>query len=81
MKALGVGLGDFRLHDVEVVRDDDRGAPACSLHGRAAELAAERGVTGWLLTLTHTATSPKRSRSRCDRRDRRHVPSVGERPQ
>jgi hypothetical protein len=25
-----------------------------ALHGRAAELAAEKGVTEWRLTLTHT---------------------------
>lgn len=54
MKAMGVGLGAFALRDVEVVRDDDSGQPALALTGAAAELAAERGVTRWLLTLTHT---------------------------
>ena len=53
MKAMGVGLGAFALRDVEVVRDDS-GRPALALGGRAAELAADRGVTSWLLTLTHT---------------------------
>jgi len=54
MKALGVGLGEVEFHDIEVVRDDDSGRPHVVLRGRAARLAAERGVTAWLLTLTHT---------------------------
>ena len=54
MKALGVGLGAFPLRDVEVVRADS-GEPSLVLHGRAAELAASRGVTTWLLTLSHTS--------------------------
>jgi len=53
MKALGAGLGAFRFRDVEVVRDDT-GAPALSLHGAAADLAAERGVRAWQLSMTHT---------------------------
>jgi holo-[acyl-carrier protein] synthase len=57
MKALGVGLGSFALRDVEVVRDDDAGTPSLVLHGKARTLARERGVTGWLLSLTHTDAS------------------------
>jgi holo-[acyl-carrier protein] synthase len=53
MKALGAGLGAVRFREVEVVRDDS-GAPAISLHGAAAALAAERGVLAWQLSLTHT---------------------------
>jgi holo-[acyl-carrier protein] synthase len=53
MKAMGVGLGAFALHDVEVVRDPS-GQPGLALRGAAAALADERGVTRWLLTLTHT---------------------------
>jgi holo-[acyl-carrier protein] synthase len=56
MKALGAGLGAFRFRDVEVVRDDS-GAPSLSLHGAAAELARERGVHAWQLSLTHTDTT------------------------
>lgn len=55
MKALGVGIGAIGWHDVEVVRADS-GEPSLSVTGRAADLAAERGVGSWLLTLTHTAT-------------------------
>jgi holo-[acyl-carrier protein] synthase len=53
MKALGVGLGAFSFHDVEVVRAPS-GQPSLELRGRAAALAGERGVTGWRLSLTHT---------------------------
>lgn len=56
MKALGVGLGAFGFHDVEVVREDE-GCPRLVVSGPAAELAAERGVVGWQISLTHTATS------------------------
>ncbi|MCZ7527543.1 MAG: holo-ACP synthase [Acidimicrobiia bacterium] len=53
MKALGVGLGAFGLRDVEVVRRDS-GAPELALRGRAAELAARRGVVAWQLSLSHS---------------------------
>ncbi len=55
MKALGVGLGAFAFHDVEVTRSPS-GAPVLVLTGAAAALAAEHGVQGWRLSLTHTAT-------------------------
>jgi holo-[acyl-carrier protein] synthase len=53
MKALGVGLGAFKLRDVEVTRRKG-GAPKLVLRGKAAALAEQRGVTGWHLSLTHT---------------------------
>jgi holo-[acyl-carrier protein] synthase len=55
MKALGVGLGAFPFHDVEVVSTPS-GAPCLVLRGEAAALAARRGVAAWRLSLTHTAT-------------------------
>lgn len=54
MKALGVGLGSFGFHDVEVVKATS-GAPSLHLSGAAAVLAAQRGVRAWHVTLTHTA--------------------------
>ena len=54
MKALGVGLGACEFTDIEVVRDERSGAPALALHGKAAALADEAGVTRWMLTLTHS---------------------------
>ena len=56
MKAMGVGLWKFKLRDVEVARAKS-GAPSVVLHGRAAEMAAERGVVAWHLSLTHTETT------------------------
>lgn len=54
MKALGVGLGAFGFHDVEVLRADG-GQPSLGVYGPAEHLAAERGVVGWQLSLTHTS--------------------------
>ena len=53
MKALGVGLGAFAFHDVEVVRVG-LDVPRLVLHGAAGELARRAGVTRWHLSLTHT---------------------------
>lgn len=56
MKALGVGLGGFGWGDVEVLRTDG-GAPLLTVTGRAAQLASERGVGGWHLSITHTEST------------------------
>jgi holo-[acyl-carrier protein] synthase len=53
MKALGCGLGDIAMIDIEVVRAES-GAPSVRLHGSALARASALGVTRWLLTLTHT---------------------------
>ncbi|MBU6233611.1 MAG: holo-ACP synthase [Acidobacteria bacterium] len=53
LKSLGVGLGSVRLSDIETVRASS-GQPRLVLHGTAAELAAERGVTSWQISLSHT---------------------------
>jgi holo-[acyl-carrier protein] synthase len=55
LKALGVGLGAARLVDLEVVTAAT-GAPGLVLHGSAAELAAERRVGGWHVSLSHSRT-------------------------
>jgi holo-[acyl-carrier protein] synthase len=54
MKALGVGLGAFAFHDVEVVNAEG-GAPSLRVTGAAASLAGARGVSAWLVSLTHSA--------------------------
>lgn len=56
MKALGVGLGAFGFHDVEVLRDD-AGRPSLGVYGPARDLADQRGVVGWQVSLTHTTRS------------------------
>ena len=53
MKVLGCGLGAYGFHDVAVVRDDS-GEPALVVQGRAAELADERGIGRWHLSLSHS---------------------------
>lgn len=52
MKALGVGLGAFKLRDVEVARAPS-GAPSPVLRGLAADLAEQRGATHLHLALSH----------------------------
>jgi holo-[acyl-carrier protein] synthase len=53
-KALGTGWGlGGRWTEVEVV-SADTGAPSLRLTGRAAEAAAERGVSAIHVSLTHT---------------------------
>ena len=53
MKAMGVGLGEVTMSDIEVVRAES-GAPSIVLHETAAAKAAELGITSWKITLTHT---------------------------
>ena len=52
MKALGLGLGAFGFHEawVEV---EPSGAPRLVVRGRARELAVDRGVVRWHLSLSH----------------------------
>lgn len=53
MKAMGVGLGAFAFHDVEVVKAPS-GAPSLRLSGGAAALAERLGVRELKLSITHT---------------------------
>jgi phosphopantetheine--protein transferase-like protein len=53
MKVLGVGIGAFGFHDVEVERLDT-GRPRLTLRGTAAGLAREQGIEDWEVSLTHT---------------------------
>lgn len=52
MKVMGLGLGAFGFHDVWVTTAPG-GAPRLNLAGRAGELAAEREITVWHLSLSH----------------------------
>lgn len=56
MKALGVGLGAFGFHDVEVLRDDG-GRPRIGIYGPAETLAVRAGVVGWQISLSHTTSA------------------------
>ena len=55
MKALDQGLGAWGFHDISVVRNG-LGPPKLLVVGKAAEVAAEFGVRGWQVSLTHTDT-------------------------
>lgn len=57
-KALGVGVRMLASEgvgwqEVEIL-GDWRGRPEVTLHGRAAERAAELGLTQWAVSLSHT---------------------------
>ena len=60
MKALGVGLGAFSFHEVEVLRLES-GAPDLRVSGGAAVLAAGRGRHG-VAPLPHPLGGHGRSR-------------------
>jgi holo-[acyl-carrier protein] synthase len=53
MKAMGLGLGAFGFHEVWVDHGDS-GEPHLHVTGRALELASQRGIATWHLSITHT---------------------------
>lgn len=52
-KALGVGIGDVKWVEIEV-GCDERKRPLLLLHGAAADLARDLGLTEWEVSLTHS---------------------------
>lgn len=54
-KALGTGIGDVSWKEIEIL-NDERGQPLLNLHGAAARMAAQRGLTEWAISLSHTTT-------------------------
>ena len=54
-KALGTGIGDVAWKEIEII-NDERGRPQLTLHGAAARLADELGLTEWAISLSHTRT-------------------------
>jgi holo-[acyl-carrier protein] synthase len=56
LKAIGTGWRDgIAWTDVEVIRYPS-GQPAARLTGLAQQFAEDRGITSWLLSLSHTHT-------------------------
>ena len=55
MKCLGGGVPGVDLRSIEVGHEPD-GAPTLSVTGDASDRAAERGISRWLVSLSHTAT-------------------------
>ncbi len=56
-KALGTGIGAVAWKEIETRTDSDARRPRLLLHGAAAALAAELGLTQWDISLTHTQTA------------------------
>jgi holo-[acyl-carrier protein] synthase len=54
-KALGTGIVGIRWKEMEVI-GNARGKPVLVLHGKAAERAAELGLTDFSVSLTHSRT-------------------------
>ncbi len=52
-KALGTGIGDVSWQEIEILAGARR-RPVLHLHGAAAKLSAELGLTQWDVSLTHT---------------------------
>lgn len=52
-KALGTGIGKVGLHDL-VITKNELGAPQLTLHGHAATLAAELGITHTHVSISHS---------------------------
>ncbi len=52
MKALGAGIGEVPLTDIEIDRDAD-GRPVLRLHGAAALRAEQAGLSHWQVSISH----------------------------
>jgi holo-[acyl-carrier protein] synthase len=52
-KALGTGIGDVAWQEIEVVCEPS-GRPTILLHGAAVTLAAQQGISGFAVSLSHT---------------------------
>jgi holo-[acyl-carrier protein] synthase len=52
-KALGTGFRGISWQDIEIAALPD-GQPAINLYGRAQELASEKGIKRWLVSLSHS---------------------------
>ena len=53
MKTMGLGLGAFGFHEVWVERVPS-GLPVLKVTGRALELAVNRNITEWHVSITHS---------------------------
>ena len=53
-KALGTGIGDVSWQEIEIRCNNERNRPTLFLHGAAAALAHEMGLTQWDVSLTHS---------------------------
>ena len=54
-KALGTGIGPVGWREIEILRGQAR-EPILYLHGAAAQLAAQKRLSAWSVSLSHTNT-------------------------
>ena len=54
-KSLGTGIGPISWQELEIIRADT-GQPILLLAGAAAQLASQRGLSNWSISLSHTQT-------------------------
>ena len=54
-KALGCGIGEVSWLEIEVLHGPNK-QPKLQLHGNAAQIAAEQGLTLWSISLSHAET-------------------------
>lgn len=52
MKALGAGVGEIALTDIETLPDAS-GRPVVTLHGAAADRARKAGLNHWQVSISH----------------------------
>lgn len=52
LKALGAGIADIPLTDVEIDQDPS-GRPTLSLYREAASRSGEAGITAWAVSISH----------------------------
>ena len=53
-KALGTGIGDVKWIEIEIRVNNPRKRPTLHLHGAAAKMSQELGLTAWDVSLSHT---------------------------
>lgn len=51
-KALGTGISKFKWTDIEILKEEN-GAPKCLLHGKAEEIAGEKGINRVHISISH----------------------------
>jgi holo-[acyl-carrier protein] synthase len=53
VKALGSGIGDVSWKDIEIL-GDEQNAPVLKLYGNAEQLAKEKGLNTWSVSISHS---------------------------
>lgn len=52
-KALGCGIGEVSWQDITIIKDA-QDAPQVALSGRALDIACDRGIENWSISISHT---------------------------